>query len=250
MLSADLFRWLTIFARTGAAAMLLPGFSSTIVPVRARLLFALLLAFVLLPVIGPTLPPPPSKPLSLFVMLAGEVSIGVFMGVITQTLVASLDVAGSSIGTAIGLTNMFSYDPISAQQSQLLIGFLNLIATTLIFVTNTHHIMIHALLDSYNLISPGQPLPTDDLAHVLVRTLAASSVIGLRLAAPLLVFSITFNSGLALVSRLVPQIQVFLVGLPMQILGGFAVLMICLPAIMLLFINQLEDGLAAYLNFG
>jgi len=250
MLSADLFKWLAIFARIGAGAMLLPGFSSTVVPVRVRLLFALLLAFVLLPVLGPRLPPPPAEPFSLFLMLAGEVTIGIFIGIVTQTLVSALDVAGNSIGTAIGLTNMFSFDPITAQQSQLMIGFLNLMAMTLIFATDCHHLMIRALIDSYDLIGPGQPMPTDDLAHTVVKSLGASSMMGLRLAAPLLVFSITFNTGLALISRLVPQIQVFLVGLPMQILGGTIVLTVCLPAIMLLFISQLTEGVAAFLSFG
>jgi flagellar biosynthetic protein FliR len=250
MLSADLYKWMLIFARLGAGAMLLPGFNSNMVPARARLLFALMLSFVLMPVLGDKLPAAPSQPLALFILLAVEISIGVFIGILTQILIASMDFAGSTIGYAIGLTNMFTFDPITEQQSQLMTGFLNLTAVTMILVTDTHHLMIHALVDSYNIVAPGAKLPTDDLAHVLVRTLTETTLIGLRLSAPLLVFSITFNAGLALLSRLVPQIQVFLVGLPMQIIGGFTVLMICLPAILLLFISQLTDGIGAFLTFG
>ena len=250
MLSADLYKWLMIFARLGAGAMLLPGLSSTMVAVRMRLLFALMLSFVLLPVLGPRLPPPPSQPLALFLLLAGEATIGVFIGVLTQTMLAALDQAGNSLGYAAGLTNMFIFDPISQQQSQLITGFLNLLGITLILASDAHHLMLRALVDSYDLVGPGQPLPGDDLAHTLVRTLSASALMGLRLAAPLLVFSITFNSALALLNRLVPQIQVFFVGLPIQIIGGLVMLMVCLPAIMLLFVDQLVQALGALLNFG
>jgi flagellar biosynthetic protein FliR len=250
MLSADLFKWLLIFARIGAGAMFLPGFSSSTVNTRVRLIFALLLAFILMPTLGPKLPPPPSQPLALFMLLAGEITIGVFIGILTQTMISALDQAGNSISSSVGLTNMFVSDPISEQQSQLMTGFLSLLAMTLIFVTDTHHLMLRALIDSYELVQPGKGLPTDDLAQTVVRTLSAASMIGLRLSAPLMVFTVTFNSGLALLNRMVPQIQVFFVGLPIQIFGGMSILLICLPAIMLLFMNQLIQGLSTLMSFG
>ena len=158
--------------------------------------------------------------------------------------------AGASIGTSIGLTNVLIADTTTAQQSQLINGFLNLLAITLIFVTDAHHLMLRALVDSYDLLVPGVTPATGDIAHGLVSTLSAATLMGVRLAAPLLVFTLTFNTGLALMNRLVPQIQVFFVGVPIQILGGLTVLMVCLPAIMLLFIKELSQGLGALLNFG
>ena len=250
MLSANLFQWMLIFARVGSGVMFLPGFNSAMVSARVRLLFALILSFVLMPVLRGQLPGPPPTPIGLFLLLGGEIAFGIFIGLVVQALVSALDFAGSTIGYATGLTNMFTYDPITEQQSALITGFLNLVAMTLIFATNTHHLMLHALVDSYAILAPGQPLPADDLAQTLVRTLSASAMMGLRLAAPLMVFSITLNTGLALLNRLVPNMQVFFVGLPLQILGGLTVLMICLPAILLLFINQLGAGLGSFLNFG
>jgi flagellar biosynthetic protein FliR len=250
LLSADIYRWAVIFARIGAGAMLMPGLSSTMISMRVRLVFALILSFIMLPVLSSKLPPQPSGPLALFLLLGSEITIGIFIAIVTQILVSALDLAGTSMGFSIGLSNVFTFDPITEQQSQLITGFLNLMAVTLIFVTNTHHLMLRALIDSYELVAPGQALPTDDFAHVAVRTLGASSVMGLRMAAPLLVFSMTFNAGLGLLSRLVPQIQVFFVGLPLQIFGGMVFLAVCLPAIMLLFISQLTDGIKSFLNFG
>lgn len=250
MLSANLFLWMLIFARLGSAVMFMPGFNSTMVSARVRLFFALILSFLILPTLTDKLPAPPSSIVGLVLMLGGEVAFGLFIGLVVQTMVSALDVAGNAIGYATGLTNMFTFDPITEQQSALMTGFLNLVAVTLIFASNCHHLMLHAIVDSYAIYVPGQPLPADDLSQVLVRSLGNAATMGLRLAAPFLVFSVTFNTGLALINRLVPQIQVFLVALPMQILGGLTILMICLPAIMLLFINSLSDGIGAFLTFG
>jgi len=250
MLAADLFQWMLVFARLGSAVMFLPGFNSTMVSARVRLLFALILSFLLLPVLGGKLPPSSPSAIGLFLLLAAEIGFGIFIGLMVQVMISALDTAGNAIGYATGLTNMFTFDPITEQQSALMTGFLNLVAVTLIFASNCHHLMLRAIVDSYTIYGPGQPLPFGDLSQLLVRTLGNAATMGLRLAAPFLVFSVTFNTGLGLINRLVPQIQVFLVGLPIQILGGLTILMITLPAIMLLFINSLSEGIGSFLNFG
>jgi flagellar biosynthetic protein FliR len=191
MLSANLFQWMLIFARIGAGIMFLPGFNSSMISARVRLLFALILSFLLMPVLSGKLVAAPASPVGLFLLLAGE-----------------------------------------------------------IFVTNTHHLMLHALVDSYSIYSPGQPLPMDDLAQTLTRTLSAAALMGLRLSAPLLVFTITMNTGLGLMNRLMPNMHVFFVAQPLQIIGGLTVLMICLPAIMMLFMDHLAEGIGSFLNFG
>jgi|SRR5579859_124303 len=250
MLSANLFQWMLIFARIGAGIMFLPGFNSSMVSARVRLLFALILSFVLMPVLSGKLVAAPASPIGLFLLLAGEIAFGIFIGLVVQGLVSALDFAGSTIGYATGLTNMFTYDPITEQQSALITGFLNLVAMTLIFVTNTHHLMLHALADSYSIYSPGQSLPLDDLAQTLTRTLSSAALMGVRLSAPLMVFTVTMNTGLGLLNRLVPNMQVFFVAQPLQILGGITVLMICLPSILMLFMNHLDEGIGSFLNFG
>jgi len=250
MLAANLFQWMLIFARVGSGVMVMPGFNSSMVSSRARLLFSLILSFVLMPVLSGKMPAPPPSPIGLFLILSAEIAFGLFIGLVVQGLLSALDFAGNIIGYATGLTNMFTFDPITEQQSALVTGFLNLVAMTLIFVTNTHHLMLHALVDSYSIYTPGQTLPYDDLAQTMTRVLSTAATMGLRLAAPLMVFSITMNAGLGLLNRLVPNMQVFFVAQPLQILGGLTVLMICLPAIMMLFMDHLAEGIGSFLNFG
>lgn len=250
ILAVNVFVLLLIFARLGSAMMLFAGFNSTAVPARARLLLAVVISFLLMPTLAGRLPAMPPDPMSMFLLIAGEVTVGLFFGALTQILITPMDIAGSSIGYAVGLTNMFTQDPVTAEQSQLLTGFLNLTAIGLVFLSDAHHMMLRALVDSYTLFVPGHWLPLEDFSSALVRTLGDSVLLGVKLASPLIVFSLTFNSALGLLNRLVPHMQVFFVGMPVQILGGLALLAICLPPIMSWFVSNFDNALAAFLSPG
>ncbi|MDR3438514.1 flagellar biosynthetic protein FliR [Telmatospirillum sp.] len=250
ILSTDVYALILIFARLGAAMMLFPGLSSAAVFTRFRLLLALAIAFLLLPSLAGQLPRMPPDPMSMVLLIGGEVTVGLFFGVLTRVLIMPIDIAGSAVGFAVGLTNMFTNDVVTQEQSQLLTGFLNLIAISVVFVTDTHHLMFQAIVDSYALFLPGQPLPFDDFSQALMRCASDSMMVGFKLAAPLIVFAVTFNSALALLNRLVPQVQVFFVGMPVQILGGMAILAFCLPSIMSWFLRHFSDGLQPFLAPG
>jgi flagellar biosynthetic protein FliR len=247
LLSTDIFKFMLIFARLSAAFLVLPGFSSTIIFTRARLILALAITLLLLPLLKENLPLAPAQPMGLVLLFIREITIGLFMGVIANILLTPIDMAGSTIGYAIGLTNVFSYDPISEQQSQLLVGFLSMLGLTAIFVSDSHHIMIRAVIDSYSLFKPGESLILGDFSDHLVRSLGEASVMGFRLSAPLLVFSLTFQVGMALTNRLVPSIPVYIVGLPVQILGGLAVLAISLPILIFWAIDFFNEGLRPFM---
>jgi len=215
-----------------------------------RLLLALGIAFVVAPTLSPVLPALPHEPLRLALMLGGEVTVGLYFGVTMQLLMASLDLAGNFMGYSVGLTNALISDPVTEQQSQLVSGFLNIAAVALLLITDTHHLMLRAVVDSYELFTPGAPLPMGDFVSQLVATLGASFVVGMKLAAPLLIFALVFNVGLGLLNRLVPQMQVFFVGMPLQILGGLSVLVLCASAILFGFLRYFGESIALYANPG
>lgn len=247
LLASNVYAVLLVFARFGTAMMFFPGLNSSTVFARVRLLLAALTAFLVEPSVVRQLPPMPPEFVSLLILILGEVTIGLFFGVVMHILIMPIDVAGSFIGYSVGLTNMFTADPIAATQNQLLTGLLNLIAVNLIFLTDSHHLMFQAVVDSYSLFIPGQPLPIDDLSQTLWRTASDAMLVSFKLAAPNLVFALTFNTGLALLNRLVPQMQVFFVGMPMQILGGLAILAFCLSPIMIWVLRYFTEGLSAYI---
>jgi flagellar biosynthesis protein FliR len=100
-------------------------------------------------------------------------------------------------------------------------NFLTIVGVTLIFATDMHHLVIAALNDSYRLFAPGEVLPFGDIAALMTKTVADAFRVGIQLSAPFLVFGLLFNVGLGVLSRLMPQMQVFFVGMPLSILLGF-----------------------------
>ena len=86
--------------------------------------------------------------------------------------------------------------------------------------------------ESYKVFSPGELLPSGDIAALATRAFSAAFKIGMQLAAPFLVFGLVFNIGLGVLARLMPQMQVYFVGVPLSILVGFLILIGVLAAMM------------------
>ena len=186
----------------------------------------LLVTLISLPIVQVYLPVQPAEPAALAKLIFFEVLIGAFIGTIIQFVMAALNLAGMMISRSAGLMNAFVNDPVSNAQSAIVIGFLNLIAVVLIFSTGLHNLMILAIVDSYTLIAPNEPLMTGDMLNVVASILNDSFVIGLRIASPFLVYVLVFQVTMGVMARLSPQMNIFFVALPLQILFGFALLSI------------------------
>lgn len=246
ILTLNIFGFFLIFARIGSALALMPGFSAGFVPVRMRLVVALGISFVLSPVLIADLPVRPPTFTGVAILIIGEVLIGAFFGTIAQILIGALQTAGTVIAYMSSMANALIQDPIAEQQSSTVAGFLLIAGTVLIFVTDSHHLMIRAIVDSYSLLEPGRALPAGDMANVIGRQVADSFALGLRLASPFVIIGLTYYIGLGLLGRLMPQLQVFFFGLPVQIGIQIWVLAITFSGIMMVFLQNFTD---TYQNF-
>jgi flagellar biosynthesis protein FliR len=235
--------FLLVFARIGTMVMLLPGLGEMSVPRRVRLTIALVLTAVLLPLhrsaysldlrsFGPVV-----------VMLGQEILIGAVLGLTARLIISSLQIAGSVIAQQLGLGFVTAVDPTQGQQSVIVGNFLTVLGVTLIFATDLHHLVIAALNDSYTLFQPGDIPLLGDVAALTTRTVAAAFRIGIQLSAPFLLFGLLFNFGLGILSRLMPQMQVFFVGIPLSILIGFLILLLVIGVMMATFLGSVEDVL-------
>jgi flagellar biosynthetic protein FliR len=168
----------------------------------------------------------------LLVMMVHEIIIGVVLGATARITLAALQVAGSVIAQQLGLGFVTSVDPTQGQQGALLGNFLTLLGLTLLFATDMHHLIIAALNDSYTIFAPGQLLPSGDVASLATRAFTTAFKIGIQLSAPFIVFGLVFNLGLGILARLMPQMQVYFVGVPLSILGGFLILAVILATMM------------------
>ena len=250
LLTTDAFAIALVFSRMGSAVMLMPGFAESYVSARIRLMFALALTVVVTPVVSVHLPPMPPSFLGAAVLVGGEIVIGLFMGGLIRLLVSALHVAGVIIGFQTSLSNATFFDPSSSQQGALIAAFFNIIGVFMIFVTDLHHLMLMAIADSYTLFKPGGVLQFGDFSQTMISLLSESFALGLQLAAPFIVVGTVFYAGLGLLGRLMPQVQVFFIAVPLQIMIAFVVMSMTLSVSMFWFLSRFEDNLLRFTGQG
>ncbi|RMD63734.1 MAG: hypothetical protein D6826_04205, partial [Alphaproteobacteria bacterium] len=136
LLPAGVFSIFLVFVRIGAALMLLPGFAEPYVFTRARLLFAVAIAFVVAPVLAPVLPSMPQSAPALALLIFGEALVGVFLGTLARLFIAALTTAGMVIAYMSTMANALTNDPSAAQQGSIAGSFLTAVALMLIFTLN------------------------------------------------------------------------------------------------------------------
>ena len=229
--------FMLVFARIGAMVMLLPGLGETNIPVRIKLAIALLLTLIILPLHRAAYHVDMDTLAPLLVLMIHEILIGVVLGATARVTLGALQVAGSVIAQQMGLGFVTAVDPTQGQQGLLIGNFLTLLGLALLFATDSHHLVIAALDESYAVFSPGEMMPSGDVAALATRAFSAAFRIGMQLSAPFLVFGLVFNIGLGVLARLMPQMQVYFVGVPLSIMAGFLIFAVVIAAMMGTFLD-------------
>jgi len=229
--------FMLVFARIGAMVMLLPGLGETNIPVRVKLSIALLLTLIILPLHRSSYHVDITSMAALGVLMLQEIAIGIVLGATARVTLAALAVAGSVIAQQLGLGFVTAVDPTQGQQGVLIGNFLSILGMTLLFATDSHYLVISALNESYRIFAPGELMPTGDVAALATRAFAAAFKIGMQLSAPFLVFGLVFNIGLGVLARLMPQMQVYFVGVPLSIMVGFLIFALVITAMMGTYLN-------------
>lgn len=246
LLPAEVFTVLLVFARIGAAVMLMPGIGDPYVAARARLLLALLIALLAAPAVAADLPALPDSTVSLVLLIVGEVIIGLFIGSIARFFMAALTTAGMIIAYSASLANALTNDPTAAQQGSVIGSFLTVVALLLIFSLDLHHLLLRATVGSYALFVPGEALPVGDFSEMISALFAKTFLLAFQISAPFVAVSIVFYLGVGLLARLMPQVQIFFVIVPLHVAIGLVVLFFSLPVIMHWFIMNLEEAVMPF----
>ncbi len=248
-LSGAVLVYLLVFSRTGAMVMLLPAIGDASVPGRVRLMLALAISLALAPTVAAAYPQQaPASALALGLLIAQEVTAGILIGTMARIIMSALSVAGFLIAGQTGLSYAETLDPTSnGQQGAVLGNFISLLGVVLVFATNLHHLAIGAIAGSYRLIPPGAALPTADMAQLTIKLVSSSFALGFQLAAPFLVFGFAVNAAFGLLARMMPQLQVFFVAMPVNILVGFLLMVMLLGTMMMLFLDFYTSQMGIFL---
>lgn len=248
LIAGGVFAFLIVFVRLGTAFMIMPGIGDSFVSANVRLLLALAISFAVFPVLQPHVPTPIPGTFTLFTLLGMEFVIGMFIGTVARVFMTALDTAGMVLSTQSGLGSAQVFNPSLAQQGSLMGAFMSVTGVVVLFATNLHHLLILGLFESYDFFPVGNIPDAGSMAELMARAVAASFLIGIKIGTPFIVVTLLIYTGMGVLARLMPQIQVFMVALPLQILVSLILLTLVLSTAMMYWVAQFEQGMVYFLK--
>lgn len=229
-----------LFARLGAVMMVAPAWGEQSTPPMMRLGVAVLITATLAPTLAGNAPRMPVQITGAIPMVMSEVIIGLILGLGARLMMSALQVAGATVGIASGLGFAQQVDPIASQPAAIFSGFFSLMGVVLIMSAGLHRVMIEAAADSYTIFPPGAFPPIGDASSFVIDAVSNSFRLGIQIAAPVLIFSLVFNVALGLISRLIPQVQIFMTAMPLSVMMSLAVLALGLGGGMMVWLQAME----------
>jgi flagellar biosynthesis protein FliR len=246
--SADIASWVGTlvwpFTRIAAMLAIAPIFGARIVPLRVRLVIALLLTWVLLPLIPPV---PAIEPLSAASALVTvqQLLLGMAMGFSLQLILATLVIAGQTIAMGMGLGFAQMVDPQNGVSVPVIGQYYVVIATLLFLALNGHLALLRVLADSFQSV----PIGVDALSREDFRVIAGWGVRmfgdAIMVALPAVASVLLVNLSFGVVSRSAPQLNIFGVGFPVTLTLGFVVLVFSLSNLLPELRHMLDGALTA-----
>lgn len=241
LISGNIYAFLIVFTRIGAAFMLMPLLGDRVIPTNIRLITALCFSLVFTPIVWPLIGHMPESTALLFLLLCKEVLIGSFIGIVARAIFASLNTAGMVIAYKMSLANASMFNPQLAEQSTVVSAIITMSAAVLMFAMNIHHILIAGVYHSYDIFPPMADIVMNDLTVSMADAVNESFIIALEFSAPFIIISFAMQLALGVIARLIPQIQVFFLGIPIQVMVGVTTIYATISMCLFYFISRFED---------
>lgn len=237
-----------LFCRIGACLMLMPGFSSSRVPITVRLFLAFAITLAFVPLLGPDVEKLIDKaaPFDLLRLIVSELLIGGMIGFMGRIFFAALETLGTAIAQEIGLANALGAPINETEAIPTIASLLTFLATTLLFVTDLHWEVLRGLVASYRTLPIAGGFSSQFSLVQIADGLGKSFLLALRIASPFIVFSLIVNLGIGLANRLVPQIHVYFLAAPFVVFGGLLLFYFTFRQLIELFMA----GFASWLRAG
>jgi flagellar biosynthetic protein FliR len=224
----DVLAFLLVLCRVGGLFVLAPAFSASMIPMRLKLTFAMAISLALVPIAvhGHTVPVDAG---AFSMLMLKEIGVGLIFAFPMALIGAAVQAGATVLDTLIGFSFSSILDPVNNQQTAILGQFYSLFVVMVLLMSGGDHIMIEGLGASY------RTLPITAYPHIgavtagMLSAFAQVWAIGLEIAAPVLVALVITDAAIGLVSRAVPQMNVFVVGMPAKILVGLTVITATLP---------------------
>jgi flagellar biosynthesis protein FliR len=216
------YNWLLVFLRISAFLLVLPFFSMTNFPVTMRVALSALAAML----IGPSLPPFHLENLPVFSLIGvmiQEISVGLLLGFMARMVFYAVDLAGNIIATEMGLQMASVFNPLSQATTQVPATILFYLAAMVMLTLDLHHWMLIGFERTYSVLPMGSAHLSAALFEAVIKNTNNIFIVALQISAPIIAVSFVVSVVFAVLSRAVPQMNVFSESFSFRIVGGLIV---------------------------
>ncbi|MEY8303179.1 flagellar biosynthetic protein FliR [Anaerosalibacter bizertensis] len=219
--------FLLVFVRVSGIFLFSPLFSSQNVPNKLKLSFSFIFSLLLtsnfkVGSVG-------ELDGSFTLLIIKELMVGIIIGYISYAFFSVFYILGQIVDMEIGFGMVNVIDPQNKVQIPVMGNFYYILAFLLFLLTNGHHLAIKALIDSYEYIPIGELVISEATVKQLVNILAKTFSLGFKIASPIVITILLMDILLGVLSRTIPQMNVFVVGMPLKIIVGMFVIAVTIP---------------------
>ncbi|WP_378951851.1 flagellar biosynthetic protein FliR [Pelosinus sp. sgz500959] len=242
LIQGQLGFFLLIFVRISGIFMIAPIFGSRNITGRVKACLALIITYIIFPLIFNSHTPIPEQFLPYFFMVMGELIIGLILGFVSSLIFSAIQMAGQLLDMQIGFGIINMLDPLSGQQAPLIGNFKYILALILFLAMNGHHVLLSALFASFKLIPVTGLVVNVAIAEFMINMIGNMFILALKISLPVIVSLLLTDMALGILARTMPQMNIFVVGVPGKIIIGIFVLSIGLP-FYIFFLELAFDGM-------
>ena len=242
----QLAAFLLVLTRASGIFLIAPFFGSLNIPIQFRAAAAILITLVTFPVIvAKTTVTAPESILMFGGSIAQEMFIGWLIGFIAFITFAAINMAGKIMDMQVGFSVAQVMDPTSGQQSPLIGSFLYNLAIIYFLVVNGHHIIISALIESFNRIPLDGLVWNAQITDLMINLTTGIFLTGMKIAMPVTFSILLVNVGMGILARTMPQMNIFVIGIPMHLMIGTFMLAMLMPFFVLFLDVMFNDMYAS-----
>ena len=214
---ATVQQMLVCLARIAAIISSMPVFGTDMVPMRGKVALAIMLTALVYPVVDIDISGIDFATVSMGLLMAKEVILGAMLGFVARLIFTAVEFGGTVVGYQMGFAAANVYDPQNQRQVSLMSQFQNVFAILVFLSIDGHHIFLRTLVDSYALLPPGLLDLSGPAVPYIVELMGHMLVLAVRFSAPVLAVLLLSGLILGIMSRVFPQLNVFLLSFPINI---------------------------------
>lgn len=232
---------LFIFSRVAAIILFAPILGSAQIPAKLKVGLALVFSVLVFPMVPIEALPAPRGVFELAIHIATDAAIGLAIAFAVRMIFTAVQVAGTIVDFQMGFGVVNVIDPQTQAQVSITAQFQNILAVLIFLASDAHHFIIGAIVQSFELINLAQVDFSNVTPELILRHFSAMFLIAVKIAAPIMAILFFLSVGLGLVARTVPQMNVFIVGFPLQIGVGLVMVALAMPFFSIVLQNQISE---------